>query len=214
MLSFINCDTGSCLFPLFRAWGRENRWKQKQNSRASLSSSKKQIFTLFLDSFFSLSEFTVNLAMIGSLITKKGLIETPCFISWDSQNTENLNPDCLSSTPHNFDDYFDGWWLVVLLVFMSYPLLSVSMAILFYIYIRYIGCGFVLFYGIPSIVGNLMPNALCIYMMPSICFHTFFVQAFKMSEILDNSLCYYYTAYKMTDQYLWFQVQMNSYSSN
>ena len=33
-------------------------------------------------------------------------------------------------------------------------------------------------------------------------------------ETLENSLCYCYTSYEMTDQFLWFQLQMNSYSSN
>ena len=31
---------------------------------------------------------------------------------------------------------------------------------------------------------------------------------------LRNSVCYCYTSYKMTDQFLWFQVQMNSYNRN
>ena len=30
----------------------------------------------------------------------------------------------------------------------------------------------------------------------------------------QNSEYYYYTSYKLTDQFLWFQVQMNSYSRN
>ena len=38
---------------------------------------------------------------------------------------------------------------------------------------------------------------------------TFFGQAFKIVVV-----CYFYTSYEMTDQFLWFQVQMNSYSSN
>ena len=36
----------------------------------------------------------------------------------------------------------------------------------------------------------------------------------KLSLTLKNSICYCYTTYEMTDQFLWFQVQMNSYSSN
>ena len=32
--------------------------------------------------------------------------------------------------------------------------------------------------------------------------------------ICENSVCYCYTSYEMTDQFLWFQVQVNSYSSN
>ena len=34
----------------------------------------------------------------------------------------------------------------------------------------------------------------------------------KLSKTLENSVCYCYTSYEMTDQFLWFQVQMNSYS--
>ena len=33
-------------------------------------------------------------------------------------------------------------------------------------------------------------------------------------QTLENSICYCYTSYEMTDQFLSFQVQMNSYSSN
>ena len=48
------------------------------------------------------------------------------------------------------------------------------------------------------------------YVVYSISFRTFFGQAFKIVETLENSVCYCYTSYKMTDQFLWFQVQMNS----
>ena len=41
-------------------------------------------------------------------------------------------------------------------------------------------------------------------------FLDFLVWAFK----IENSLCYCYTPYEMTDQFFWLQVQMNSYSSN
>ena len=34
-----------------------------------------------------------------------------------------------------------------------------------YIYIKYIGLGLVGFYGISTIVGNLMPNFLCTYIL-------------------------------------------------
>ena len=40
-------------------------------------------------------------------------------------------------------------------------------------------------------------------------FPYFFVQAFKI--VVDS---WKFSMYEMTDQYLWFQVQMNSYSSN
>ena len=40
------------------------------------------------------------------------------------------------------------------------------------------------------------------------------VQAFTIVVGLENSVCYCYTSYEMTDQFLWFQVQMNSYGSN
>ena len=45
-------------------------------------------------------------------------------------------------------------------------------------------------------------------MVPSISFQTFLYRHLKLS------VCYYYTSYEMTDQFLWFQVQMNSYSRN
>ena len=50
--------------------------------------------------------------------------------------------------------------------------------------------------------------------MPSIGFQTFLYRHLKLSLTLENSLRYCYTSYEMTDQFLWFQVQMNSYSSN
>ena len=42
----------------------------------------------------------------------------------------------------------------------------------------------------------------------------FFVQVFKIAVDFENSVCYCYTSYEMTDQFLWFQVQKNTYSSN
>ena len=45
-------------------------------------------------------------------------------------------------------------------------------------------------------------------------FPDFFIQAFKIVVDSENSICYCYTSYEMTDQFLWFHVQMNSYSSN
>ena len=45
-------------------------------------------------------------------------------------------------------------------------------------------------------------------MVYSISFQTFLVQT------LENSVCYCYTYYEMADQFLWFQVQINNYSSN
>ena len=39
-----------------------------------------------------------------------------------------------------------------------------------------------------------------IYVVPSISFQTFFVWAFKI--VVDNSVCYCYTSYEMTDQIL------------
>ena len=36
----------------------------------------------------------------------------------------------------------------------------------------------------------------------------------KLSKTLEHSVCYCYTSYEMTDQYLWFQVQINNYSKN
>ena len=46
--------------------------------------------------------------------------------------------------------------------------------------------------------------------MHTISFQTFFVWAFKI--VVDT--CYCYISYEMTGQVLWFQVQMNSYSTN
>ena len=34
------------------------------------------------------------------------------------------------------------------------------------------------------------------------------------SKTLENSVSYCYTSYEMTDQFLWLQLQMNSYSKN
>ena len=41
-----------------------------------------------------------------------------------------------------------------------------------------------------------------------------FVQAFEIVVDSWKFSIYCYTSYEMTDQFLWFQVQMNSYSSN
>ena len=51
-------------------------------------------------------------------------------------------------------------------------------------------------------------------MVPSISFQIFLYMHLKLSETLENSVCYCYTSYEMTDQFLGFQLQMNSYSSN
>ena len=52
------------------------------------------------------------------------------------------------------------------------------------------------------------------YVGTSISFQTFLYTHLKLSYTLGNSVCYFYTSYEMTDQFLWFQVLMNSYSSN
>ena len=52
------------------------------------------------------------------------------------------------------------------------------------------------------------------YVVHSISFQIFLYRHLKLSETLENSACYCYTTYKMTDQFLWFQAQLNSYSSN
>ena len=36
----------------------------------------------------------------------------------------------------------------------------------------------------------------------------------KLSQTFENSVCYCYTSYEMTDHFSWFQAQMNSYSRN
>ena len=46
----------------------------------------------------------------------------------------------------------------------------------------------------------------------SIGFQTFFVQAFKI--VVDSSKCYCDTSYETIDEFLCFQLQINSYSSN
>ena len=47
-----------------------------------------------------------------------------------------------------------------------------------------------------------------------ISFKAFFYRHLILSQTFENSVCYCYTSYEMTDQFLGFQVQMNSYSSN
>ena len=51
------------------------------------------------------------------------------------------------------------------------------------------------------------------YEVPSISLQTFFYRRLNLSETLENSVCYWYTSYEMTDQFLWFHVQMNSYAA-
>ena len=53
-----------------------------------------------------------------------------------------------------------------------------------------------------------------LYVVSSISFQIFLYRHLKLSYTLENSVCYCYTSYKMTDQFLGFQVQMNSYSRN
>ena len=50
----------------------------------------------------------------------------------------------------------------------------------------------------------------------SIRFQTFFFlyRHFKLFWTLENSVCYCYTSYEMTDKFLWFRVEINSYSKN
>ena len=40
------------------------------------------------------------------------------------------------------------------------------------------------------------------YVVLSISFKTFLYRHFKLSETLENSVCYSYTSYEMTDQFL------------
>ena len=53
-----------------------------------------------------------------------------------------------------------------------------------------------------------------LYVVPSISFQTILYRHLKLLWTPENSLCYCYASYEMTDQFLWFQIQMNSYSSN
>ena len=48
----------------------------------------------------------------------------------------------------------------------------------------------------------------------SICFQTSLYRHLKLSQTLGNSMCYCYTSYEMTDPFLWFQLQKNSYCRN
>ena len=50
---------------------------------------------------------------------------------------------------------------------------------------------------------------LCIYVMNILCTFPIFMYGY-----VTNSVCYCYTSFEMTDQCLWFQLQMNTYSSN
>ena len=52
------------------------------------------------------------------------------------------------------------------------------------------------------------------YAVPSISFQTFLYRYLTLLYTLENSLCYCYTYYEKTGQFLWFQLQMNSYSRN
>ena len=51
-------------------------------------------------------------------------------------------------------------------------------------------------------------------MVPSIFFQTYLYRYLKLSQTLEHSVYYFYTSYEMTDRFLWFQLQRNSYSSN
>ena len=53
-----------------------------------------------------------------------------------------------------------------------------------------------------------------IYEVHTINFQTFSYGHLKLLKTPENSVCYYYTSYKMIDQFSWFQVQINSYISN
>ena len=52
-----------------------------------------------------------------------------------------------------------------------------------------------------------------IYVVHLIGLQTFLYWHLKLLLPLENSVCYCYTSYEMTDQFWWFQIQMNSYSS-
>ena len=49
-----------------------------------------------------------------------------------------------------------------------------------------------------------------IYVVPPISFLTFLYWHLKLSYTLENSISYCYSSYEMTDQFLWFRLQMNS----
>ena len=50
-----------------------------------------------------------------------------------------------------------------------------------------------------------------IHVVHSISFQTFLYRHLKWSYAHENSPCYCYTSYEMTDQFLWLQVQISSY---
>ena len=60
------------------------------------------------------------------------------------------------------------------------------------------------FYGISTIVVYSMPNPIYTYVVPSISFQIFLNKHLKLSETLNNSVCYCYSSYEMTHQFLWF----------
>ena len=47
---------------------------------------------------------------------------------------------------------------------------------------------------------------VCVYVVHSISFQTFLYGHLELSWTLENSVCYCYTSYEMTDQFLWFQI--------
>ena len=71
---------------------------------------------------------------------------------------------------------------------------------------------------VPSLFNSLTRygylSHFLFYERHTISFQTFLYGHLKLSYTLENSVSYCYISYKMTDQFLWFQVQMNSYSRN
>ena len=61
---------------------------------------------------------------------------------------------------------------------------------------------------------NNLQGLICHKTLPNQIIYIWFVQAFKIVVDSWKLVCYYYTSYEMTEQFLWFQLQTNSYSSN
>ena len=57
---------------------------------------------------------------------------------------------------------------------------------------------------------NMIVSVPYTFVVISISFQTFLYRLLKLSLTLENSVCYCYTAYKMTNQFLWFRLQKNS----
>ena len=75
--------------------------------------------------------------------------------------------------------------------------------------------GKVLFFLISSRIGLQVRIRRSVYTRCIRSVSSLFLYShLKLVLTLENTVCYCYTSYEMTDQFLWFQVQINSYSRN